>query len=95
MALRAVTAGRFGNRIWSRRRGQTVCLGPIYAVKMYEARAREDGTYTWRLLRVVTELPTFSVWASVVGAAEKYAETHNLLFLPNVRQGTKLTQVFR
>ncbi len=88
--MRIVTAGRYGSQVWAAVRGGVTLHGPLFAVKVYEARPRtKDGIVTWRLVRTLKT--SFSVKSTAVKKAQKYAETKKLLFLPEVTHGARAT----
>jgi len=91
VSIQIVTAGRHGQRCWNRKVGGKVIGGPLYGVKLYEARARRDGMLVWRLVRVLEE--AFSVEETAMRAALKYADDHRLPFLPGVKNGERMTKV--
>lgn len=91
MELKAVTAGRWGKRQWQRTvRGSTL-RGPIFAVKVYTATPRADGTYTWKLTQTLST--SYTVLSSAEEAAKKVAAEMCLPYVPNLKQGTLLGQV--
>jgi len=92
MSIQIVTAGRYNQRTWTKRVGRKVIGGPIFGVKVYEARPRaEDGQLCWRLVEVLPE--TFTVFNTVAKAAEDYAAKNNLPYLPEVKHGDKLKAI--
>ena len=93
MALQAVTAGRHSRKSWVRRSGGAVAYaGPLYGVKIYEARPRQkDHMMVWRLLRI--ENTTFTALSTVIQAAQMYAARNNLPYLPKIKHGARMMQV--
>ena len=93
MPIQVVTAGRHGQRSWSKRRGGKTLVGPVFGIKIYEAGPRPDGTYVWRLLDIVDAPGTFSVLSAVEEAAQEYAAKHNYPYLPGVKHGALMNKV--
>jgi hypothetical protein len=93
MAIQVVTAGRYNQRSWVKHRGGATISGPIFGVKVYEARPRLDGVYVWRLLTIVQETGTFTGLDAVGTAAQEYAVKHNYPYLPGVKHGALMNKV--
>jgi len=93
MPIQVVTAGRYNQRSWVKHRGGATISGPVFGVKVYEARPRQDGVYVWRLLAIVNALGGFTVLSTVEKAAQEYAVKHNYPYLPGVKHGALMNKV--
>jgi len=93
MPIQAVTVGRYHQRSWKKVVSGKILVGPVYGVKLYEARPRKDGRLVWRLERVVVEQGSFSTLSTCTEKAKAYAERTNHPFFPDLKHGDLFTSI--